>query len=78
MLEILKVIFYTISMIFEQTITIPKNHKLHLDLDLPETMPCGHAYLRLIPVPSATMLLSETSLTKTWDLPEEDEAWVNL
>jgi hypothetical protein len=65
-------------MIFEQTITIPKNHRLHLDLDLPKTMPCGQAYLKLILVPPATMLLSESSLAKTWDLPEEDEAWINL
>ena len=25
-----------------------------------------------------TMLLSEASLSKDWDTPEEDEAWVNL
>ena len=65
-------------MIYEQTITIPKNHRLHLNLELPKTMPCGKAYLKLISVPPETMLLSETSLEKTWDLPEEDEAWANL
>ena len=25
-----------------------------------------------------TMILSEKSLAKDWDTPEEDEAWVNL
>lgn len=25
-----------------------------------------------------TMLLSEASLSKDWDTPEEDEAWANL
>jgi len=25
-----------------------------------------------------TMLLSETSLSKDWNTPEEDEAWANL
>jgi len=25
-----------------------------------------------------TMLLSETSLSKDWDTPEEDEAWADL
>jgi len=25
-----------------------------------------------------TMLLSETSLSKDWDTPEEDEAWASL
>jgi len=65
-------------MIFEQAVTIPESHKLHLDLEVPKTMPSGAAFLRLIPAPSATMLLSETSLAKTWDLPEEDEAWKNL
>jgi len=25
-----------------------------------------------------TMLLSETSLSKDWDAPEEDEAWASL
>ena len=25
-----------------------------------------------------TMLLSESSLSKDWDTPEEDEAWANL
>jgi len=65
-------------MVFEQTITIPESHKLHLDLELPNTMPSDAAFLRLISVPPATMLLSETSLAKTWDLQEEDEAWKNL
>ena len=27
---------------------------------------------------SETMILSETSLSKDWDTPEEDEAWANL
>ena len=27
---------------------------------------------------SETMLLSETSLSKDWDTPEEDEAWASL
>jgi hypothetical protein len=27
---------------------------------------------------SETMLLSETSLSKDWDTPEEDEAWAGL
>jgi len=25
-----------------------------------------------------TMLMSESALSKDWDTPEEDEAWVNL
>jgi len=65
-------------MIFEQTVTIPKNHRLHLNLELPKTMPSGAAFLRLIPVPPTTMLLSEVSLAKTWDSPEEDKAWETL
>ena len=65
-------------MIFEQTVTIPKDHRLRLDLELPKTMPSGTAFLRLIPVPPATMYLSEVSLAKTWDSPEEDKAWENL
>ena len=28
--------------------------------------------------PPATMLLSETALSKDWDTPEEDEAWAGL
>jgi len=27
---------------------------------------------------SETMLLSEATLSKEWDTPEEDEAWANL
>jgi len=65
-------------MVFEQAVTIPESHRLHLDLQLPKTIPSGAAFLRVIPVPPATMLLSETSLAKTWDIPEEDEAWKNL
>jgi hypothetical protein len=34
-------------------------------------------YRRLNNIPE-TMLLSETSLEKTWDTPEEDEAWADL
>jgi hypothetical protein len=69
---------YPLIMIFEQTVTIPESHRLHLDLELPNTMPSGEAFLKLIPVPPATMLLSEASLAKTWDLPEEDTAWEDL
>jgi hypothetical protein len=65
-------------MIFEQTISIPEDRKLHLDIELPGTMPCGIACLRLIPNPPETMVLSETSLAKTWDSPVEDKAWENL
>jgi len=65
-------------MVFEQTVTIPENHRLLLDLEVPKTIPSGTAFLRLIPSPPATMLLSENSLAKTWDLPEENEAWKNL
>jgi len=32
-------------------------------------------HLRSIP---ETMILSEKSLAKDWDTPEEDEAWANL
>jgi len=71
-------LLYPLVMIFEQTITIPENHLLRLDLELPKTMPSGTAFLKLIPAPTATMLLSESSLAKTWDLPEEDETWKNL
>ena len=28
--------------------------------------------------PPLTMLMSEKSLSKDWDTPEEDEAWANL
>ena len=65
-------------MIFEQTVIISENRRLRLDLELPKTMPSGTAFLKLIPIPPATMLLSEASLAKTWDTPEEDEAWKNL
>jgi hypothetical protein len=65
-------------MVFEQTITIPENHCLRLDLELPSAIPSGAAFLKLIPVPPATMLLNEASLAKTWDSPEEDAAWKNL
>ena len=34
-----------------------------------------HRKLSQIP---ETMLLSEVSLAKDWDTPEEDEAWANL
>ena len=34
-----------------------------------------HRTLSQIP---ETMLLSEPSLSKDWDTPEEDEAWANL
>ncbi|MCL2319317.1 MAG: hypothetical protein FWC45_04475 [Treponema sp.] len=34
-----------------------------------------HRKLKQIP---ETMLLSEASLAKEWDTPEEDEAWANL
>ena len=34
-------------------------------------------YRKLSQVPE-TMLLSESSLSKEWDTPEEDEAWANL
>jgi len=34
-----------------------------------------HRKLSQIP---ETMLLSETTLSKDWDTPEEDEAWANL
>ena len=78
MLEAFIIIIYPFIMIFEQTVTIPESHRLHLDLELPKTMPSGAAFLRLITVPPATMLLSEASLARTWDLPEEDEAWKNL
>jgi len=56
-------------MVFEQAVTIPESHRLHLDLQLPKTILIGAAFLRVIPVPPVTMLLSETSLTKIWDLP---------
>jgi len=65
-------------MIFEQTVIIPENHRLCLDLELPHAIPCGAAFLKLIPVSPATMLLSETSLAKTWDSPDEDAAWKDL
>jgi hypothetical protein len=65
-------------MIFEQTVDIPENRKLHLDIELPSAMPCGIAYMRLFPNPPETMMLSETSLAKTWDTPAEDKAWENL
>ena len=32
---------------------------------------------KLVKIPE-TMLLSESSLSKDWDTPEEDEAWANL
>ena len=32
---------------------------------------------KLLHIPE-TMLLSEVSLSKDWDTPEEDEAWANL
>ena len=37
-------------------------------------------YLRLKQLKSIpeTMILSEKSLAKDWDTPEEDEAWANL
>jgi hypothetical protein len=62
-------------MIFEQTVTIPENHKLHLDLELPSAKSIGIACLKLIPVPPAVMLLSETFLVKAWDTPGEDATW---
>jgi hypothetical protein len=65
-------------MIFEQTVNIPESHRLCLDLELPRTIPCGAAFLKLIPIPPTPMLLSESSLAKTWDLPEEDAAWKDL
>ena len=34
-------------------------------------------YRKLSQIPE-TMLLSETSLSKEWDTPEEDEAWAGL
>ena len=33
---------------------------------------------RKMPQIPETMLLSEAALSKDWDTPEEDEAWVNL
>ncbi|MDR2588967.1 MAG: hypothetical protein LBC67_06015 [Spirochaetales bacterium] len=34
-------------MIFEQTVIIPKNHRLHLDLELPQAMPSGEASITI-------------------------------
>jgi hypothetical protein len=65
-------------MIFEETITIPQDRKLHLDLVLPKTMPCGTARIKLIPQASSTMLLSEDALAKDWNGPDEDLAWQSL
>jgi hypothetical protein len=63
-------------MIFEQTITIPVDR--HLSLDLPETVPSGNACLTLTSQMPVTMLMSEASLAKDWNSPEEDLAWANL
>jgi hypothetical protein len=65
-------------MIFEEIVTIPQDRKLHLDLILPKTMPCGTALIKLIPQASTIMLLSETSLDKDWNNPDEDLAWQSL
>ncbi|MDR3324466.1 MAG: hypothetical protein LBS82_00560 [Spirochaetaceae bacterium] len=65
-------------MIFEDTITIPQDRRLHLDLILPKTMPCGAALIKLIPQASPTMLISESALAKDWNAPAEDLAWQSL
>jgi hypothetical protein len=65
-------------MIFEDTITIPQDRKLHFDLILPKTMPCGAALIKLIPQASPAMLLSEIALSKDWNTPAEDMAWQSL
>jgi hypothetical protein len=65
-------------MIFEQTIDIPLDRKLRLELDLPEAMPCGKTRLTLIPQIPDTMRMSETSLAKDWNSSEEDRAWADL
>jgi hypothetical protein len=65
-------------MIFEDTITIPQDRKLHLDLILPKTMPCGATLIKLIPQASPTMLLSEIALAKDWNTSAEDMAWQSL
>jgi hypothetical protein len=65
-------------MIFEQTIDVPVNRRIRLDLQLPDAMPCGYARLTLIPQFPDTMLMSENTLSKDWDSPEEDSAWANL
>jgi len=46
-----------------QTVEVPASRRLTIDMP---------------PEITETMLLSETSLSKDWDMPEEDEAWVNL
>jgi len=52
--------------------------KLPLDY-FPEIMDfIGYLKLKQIKNTSETMILSEKSLNKDWDTPEEDEAWANL
>jgi hypothetical protein len=65
-------------MIFEETIAIPQDRTLHLDLVLPKTMPCGTTLIKLIPQASSTMLISEAALAKDWNSPDEDLAWQSL
>jgi hypothetical protein len=65
-------------MIFAQTITIPVDRKVRLDLNLPDTVPCGTVCLMLAPQMPPTMLMSEASLAKDWNSPEEEWAWADL
>jgi hypothetical protein len=65
-------------MIFEQTIEIPADRRVRLDFALPQAIPCGSFRLKFVPQAPSTMLMSEASLAKDWNSPEEDLAWENL
>ena len=64
-------------MTIEQTVEIPANHRL--TLDVPREIPAGRAVLTFTPVPADlrsddTMLMSEASLARDWNTPEENAA----
>jgi hypothetical protein len=62
-------------MTFEQTVTIPENRRLHLDLELPDAMPQGAAFLKLIPIPCESALNS-TALVSEASLREAPSRWL--
>jgi len=69
-------------MTITQTVDIPENRRL--TIDVPREITTGKAVITFTPIIQTlpkipeTMLLSEASLAKDWDTPEEDKAWAGL
>jgi len=61
-----------LNQVINEIETLPSEY-LHEVMDF-----IGYLKLKHIKKIPETMILSEKSLAKDWDSPEEDEAWVNL